>query len=83
MRETKGSDLNLDKRISVSAETLAKLLDCGRATAVKVGTECGARMKIGGRVLFRVDKIKEYLDQVTEPAADPDREAASCSRSIR
>lgn len=54
--------IDLKDRITVNANTLAGMLDCGRATAVKIGTEAGARIQIGNRVLFKVDAIKEYLN---------------------
>lgn len=53
---------DMRNRLTVNAETLAAMLDCGRVTAVKIGTEAGARIKIGNRVLFKVDAIERYLD---------------------
>lgn len=58
--------IDLKDRITVNANTLAGMLDCGRATAVKIGTEAGARIQIGNRVLFKVDAIKEYLNEQLE-----------------
>lgn len=62
MQKTRINDMEIE-RITVSAETLAKMLDCGRATAVKIGEEAGARIKIGRRVLFNVVKINAYLEK--------------------
>lgn len=53
-------------KIAVNVENLAKMLDCGRATAVKIGTEAGARVQIGKRVLFKKDKVEAYLEKLTE-----------------
>lgn len=64
MRKTKSSDA--ENKVAVSAETLAALLDCGRSTAVKIGTEAGARIQIGKRVLFKMDKVNKYLNQLAE-----------------
>ena len=47
--------------LTVSAETLAGMLNCGRATAVKIGTDAGAKIQIGRRVLYKVSVIDEYL----------------------
>lgn len=58
--------IDLKDRITVNANTLAGMLDCGRATAVKIGTEAGARIQIGNRVLFKVDAIKGYLNEQLE-----------------
>jgi len=47
--------------LTVSAETLAGMLNCGRATAVKIGTDAGAKIQIGRRALYKVSVIDEYL----------------------
>ncbi len=47
--------------LTVSVETLAGMLNCGRATAVKIGTDAGAKIQIGRRVLYKVSVIDEYL----------------------
>ncbi len=48
--------------LTVNAETLAGMLDCGRATAVKVGTDAGAKIQIGRRTLYKVSVVNKYLD---------------------
>ena len=50
--------------LTVNAETLAGMLDCGRATAVKIGTEAGARIQMGRRTLYKVSIIEKYLDAI-------------------
>lgn len=64
MRKTKTAETS--NKVSVNAETLAKILDCGKPTAMKVGEAAGARIQIGKRVLYKVDKIERYLDSLTE-----------------
>ena len=64
MRKT--NTIETENRITVSAENLAKMLDCGRATALKVGNEAGARIQIGKRVLFKMDKVEKYLESLSE-----------------
>lgn len=64
MRKTKTTETN--NKVAVNAETLAKILDCGKPTAMKVGEAAGARIQIGKRVLYKVDKIERYLDSLTE-----------------
>lgn len=58
--------METNNRVTVNTESLAKMLDCGRATAVKIGTAAGARVQIGKRVLFKMDKVDEYLNKLTE-----------------
>ena len=64
MRKT--NTMEIENKIMVSVENLAKMLDCGRVTAVRIGTEAGARVQIGKRVLFKMDKIERYLDSLAE-----------------
>ena len=58
----RNNSLCISQRITVNTETLAEYLDCGRATAVRIGNSAGARLKIGSRVLWRVDLIENYLN---------------------
>ena len=51
------------ERLTVNTDTLAAMLDCGRATAARIGTEAGAKIKIGSRTLYRVPVIERYLDE--------------------
>ncbi|MDE7332167.1 MAG: hypothetical protein K2O16_07980 [Lachnospiraceae bacterium] len=60
MRKTR--TMEASNKVSVNAETLAKILDCGRPTAIKIGEAAGARIQIGKRVLYKVDRIERYLD---------------------
>lgn len=62
MRKT----LNRDSKelLAVSAETLAGMLDCGRATAVRIGTDAGAKIQMGRRTLYKVSIIEKYLESV-------------------
>lgn len=62
----KSNTIKIENRIMVSAENLAKMLDCGRTTAVKGGADAGARIQIGKRVLFKMDKVEKYLESLSE-----------------
>ena len=59
------------ERITVSAETLAGMLDCGRATAVKIGTDAGAKIQIGRRTLYKVSIVEKYLDNLQVKNNEP------------
>ena len=52
--------------ICVSREVLPQLLGCGQATADRISREAGARVKVGKRILIKIDKLNEYLDTVAE-----------------
>ncbi len=68
MRKTKTDEMS--NKVTVNAETLAKILDCGRPTAMRIGAEAGARVQVGKRVLYKVDRINRYLDQLAGDAPD-------------
>ena len=52
--------------ITVNIERLAAMLSCGRATARKIGEQAGAKIVIGRRVLYSVEKVKKYLSSLEE-----------------
>lgn len=59
--------LNRDSErfLTVNTDTLAGMLNCGRATAVKIGTDAGAKIQIGRRTLYKVSVIERYLDSLS------------------
>ncbi len=57
---------NEEKFLTVNAETLAGMLNCGRATAVKIGIDAGAKIQVGRRTLYKVDLIDKYLEALAE-----------------
>lgn len=52
--------------LAVDIDKLSAMLSCGHATARKIGEQAEARINIGRRVLYSVDKIQKYLDTVSE-----------------
>ena len=55
-----------DIKITVDIDGLAAMLSCGHATARKIGEQAGARIVIGRRVLYMVDKVYKYLDALAD-----------------
>lgn len=52
MRATKKDEkINLCDKLTVDTQGLQNLLDCGRVTAVEIGSLAGARIEMGKRVL--------------------------------
>lgn len=51
-------------KITVSEKELREMLSIGRGLAIQIGEESGARIRIGGRILYRVDKVIEYIDSL-------------------
>lgn len=67
MRKTAvDNTLLLDSAICISRSELPQLLGCGQATAEKIARAAGARIKIGKRVLIKVDKVNDYLNSLSE-----------------
>ena len=64
MRATKKSEMVINQ-VAVTTENLQNILDCGRPTAVEIGTLAKARVEIGRRVLWNVSKIQKYLDSIS------------------
>jgi len=52
--------------IAVDIEKLSAILSCGCATARKIGEQAEARIFIGRRVLYSVNKVRKYLDSIVE-----------------
>lgn len=52
--------------IVVDIEKLSAILSCGCATARKIGEQAEARIFIGRRVLYSVNKVQKYLDSIAE-----------------
>lgn len=53
-------------KIVVNTDELQKMFACGRSSAIKIGTEAQAKIKIGRRVFWNLDKIKNYIDNISE-----------------
>ena len=64
MRATKKSEMVMNQ-VAVTTENLQNILDCGRPTAVEIGTLAKARVEIGRRVLWNVSKVQKYLDSIS------------------
>lgn len=63
MRKTLSRETT-ERTLTVTADTLAGMLDCGRATAVKIGADAGARIQVGRRTLYKISAIEKYLDSL-------------------
>ncbi len=51
--------------LTVDIERLSAMLSCGHATARKIGKEAGAEIRINRRVLYNVEKVREYIDSIS------------------
>jgi len=63
--ENKGHSVSPDQMLAVDTPTLCKLLCCGRQTAVQIGDLAHARITMNSRVLWSVQRIREYLYDIS------------------
>ncbi len=54
------------ERMTVGVNELKDMLSVGRGTAAKIGAAAGAVVKVGSRTLYRIDRVQEYLDSLSE-----------------
>lgn len=57
------------QNISPSTFSTPKLMEytgLGRASAVKLGEQAHAKLRVGRRVLWSVSKIQAYIDSIAE-----------------
>lgn len=59
-KTTKSNDIMLEK-VLVDTEELQYILSCGRKTAIDIGEESESKVLFGRRVLWNLQKIKEYV----------------------
>ena len=57
----KRTDRNASDKIAVDINGLQDILSVGKNTAIRIGEESGAAIKIGRRKLYSVEKINEYM----------------------
>ena len=65
MNKTKYTE-GSETKLTVDIIGLQKMLGVGKATARKVGEDAGASIKVGRRKIYHVEKIKKYLESLTE-----------------
>lgn len=63
MRRTSQPQTDVNCRLLISTNDLRELLSCGYATATKIGTEAGAKVQMGKRVLWNRAKIQKYIEE--------------------
>ena len=48
-------------KLYVGVDELKNMLSVGRNSALQVGEKANAKVKVGRRTLYNVEKIKEYM----------------------
>lgn len=62
MRKTKAQNTN--NPIMVTTEQLMQKMNCGYQTAVTIGAKAEARIYIGRRVWYNLNKVEKYLQEI-------------------
>lgn len=66
MRATnKNQDMHVIDRRAVDTAELQQLLCCGRQTAQQIGEDAEAKIRVGRRVLWNVQRIQNYLNAIS------------------
>lgn len=63
---TKNTSIPTSAKLCIDTAELQQMLCAGRKTAIKMGIEAGARIKVGTRVMWNVRKISDYLDSISK-----------------
>lgn len=63
--QTTGNSTSMDS-LAVNTPTLMKMLNCGKPTAIRIGTQAGAKIIVGRKILWNPRIIRRYLDDISE-----------------
>lgn len=58
--------ISIDNSLAINTAMLMKMLNCGKPTAIKIGTEAGAKIVIGRKILWNPRIVRRYLDNIAE-----------------
>ena len=66
MRATRQfNNVDIQSKIAITTEELQSMLSCGRYSAVQIGEAAEARVQIGKRIFWNVEKIKIYVNSIS------------------
>jgi hypothetical protein len=65
MRKTSQLNGLTNDKVTITTKELQAMLSSGRRTAVNIGTAAEAEVRIGKRLLWNVDKIKKYVNEIS------------------
>lgn len=62
---TKAKIIECEKPLLIDLEGLKALTGCGRYSAIKIGSDAKACVRIGRTVRWNVAKVKAYIDEIS------------------
>ena len=54
-------NIDLSRKLAVNTEELQQILSLGRKSAVEIGNSASAKIVVGKRIVWNLQKIQEYL----------------------
>ena len=61
----KFNGVDIQNKIAITTSELQAMLSCGRYSAVQIGDLAKARIQIGKRIFWNVEKVKSYINKVS------------------
>lgn len=58
---TKNQKIDLTRKLTVDTQELQQILSLGRKSAVEIGNMANAKIIVGRRVVWNLQKIQDYL----------------------
>ena len=58
---TKNQKIDLTRKVTVDTQELQQILSLGRKSAVEIGNMANAKIIVGRRVVWNLQKIQDYL----------------------
>ena len=66
MRATKQfNNVDTQSKITINTDELQAMLSCGRYSAIQICEAAEARIQIGKRIFWNVEKIKSYINSIS------------------
>lgn len=65
----KTKEFDIANKLYINITELQAITSLGRTTAAKIGKDAGAERRIGKRVLYSVDCIKSYMENLGREGA--------------
>lgn len=67
MKATKQfNGVDIQNKIAITTNELQTMLSCGRYSAVQIGDLAEARIQVGKRIFWNVEKVKSYINRISE-----------------
>lgn len=59
---------DLNEKLLVNTPDLMRMLSLGKPSAIRIGEEAGARVPCGRKIMWDVNRVRQYIDCMTAPS---------------